>query len=412
MKRQLTAPDPALEALDGLDSPALLLHSGRRDRHWAHQSLLGRPRAWYRFDAECGGRLLGLDRPLRGRSVWEQLRELLNDPALPGVWIGYFSYDLGRLIEPGKLASPQPSPWPLVELGWCPQPQVFESQDPPAEPTAAADPPAADPVRSNLGRDGYLEAVQRIGRYIAAGDVFQVNVAQRFSATFAGSLRDLYKRLAAISPAWFGACLELPGNRGLASISPELFLAVDGDRVVTRPIKGTRPADRSAEELAGSEKDLAELNMIVDLMRNDLGRVCDYGSVAVTEARRIESHPTVHHATATIEGRLHPDRDVVDLLAATLPGGSVTGAPKVRAMQIIDELEPAARGPYCGCIGYLSADRLRLSVAIRTLLMEGSQVSFSVGAGIVADSNPEAEYAETLDKAAALLRALGAARPD
>ncbi|MDX1565473.1 MAG: hypothetical protein R3236_08715, partial [Phycisphaeraceae bacterium] len=210
MKRQLTASDPALEGLDGLEGPALLLHSGRRNRRWASQSLLGRPQAWYRFDAARGGQLTGLDRPLRGRSVWEQLRGLLNDPALPGVWIGYFSYDLGRLIEPNKLPPPPQSDWPLVELGWCPKLQTFPSQDPPAEPAAAAEPPAAASVRSDLGRDGYVEAVRRIGRYIAAGDVFQANVAQRFTASVSENIRKVYKRLAAVSPAWFGACLELP----------------------------------------------------------------------------------------------------------------------------------------------------------------------------------------------------------
>ncbi|MEO0515280.1 MAG: chorismate-binding protein, partial [Planctomycetota bacterium] len=167
------------------------------------------------------------------------------------------------------------------------------------------------------------------------------------------------------------------------------------------------------DELRDAEKDAAELNMIIDLLRNDLGRVCDYGSVRVTQPRTVESHPTVHHGVATVTGRLHVERSLRHLLRATFPGGSITGAPKVRAMQIIDELEPVARGPYCGAIGYAqleptAATTARLSIAIRTLLIdrEAGRLNFSVGGGIVADSDPAAEYDETLDKAEAMLRAL------
>jgi para-aminobenzoate synthetase component 1 len=200
----------------------------------------------------------------------------------------------------------------------------------------------------------------------------------------------------------------------LLSTSPELFLAVDGRQVVTRPIKGTRPAAAPVDELLHSEKDTAELNMIVDLMRNDLGRVCSYGSVKVAQPRTIESHPTIHHGVATVTGELHPSRDIVDLLRATLPGGSITGAPKVRAMQIIDELEPTARGPYCGCIGYLSRDEAMLNIAIRTMQLHREvddhyTVHCHAGGGIVADSNPAAEYQETLTKARAMIAALSIA---
>jgi len=256
--------------------------------------------------------------------------------------------------------------------------------------------------------------------------------------------------LATVSPAWFGAYLESPRDlhaldgacpqRALLSTSPELFLSVQGRQVTTRPIKGTRPVSASADELLHSAKDTAELNMIVDLMRNDLGRVCDYGSVRVAQGRTIESHPTIHHGVATVTGDLHASRDIVDLLRATLPGGSITGAPKVRAMQIIDELEPTARGPYCGCIGYLSRDEAMLNIAIRTMQLtrtsqpphesrtfipedEGPDqptpsqspptapdphytVHFHAGGGIVADSDPAAEYEETLDKARAMQTAL------
>ncbi|MFP4224246.1 MAG: anthranilate synthase component I family protein, partial [Phycisphaeraceae bacterium] len=276
---------------------------------------------------------------------------------------------------------------------------------------------AGEPVPA-VSRSEYEAAVQRVRDYIAAGDVFQVNLARRLTASFTGDTRHLFDALAAASPAWYGAYLELtraPGepSRAIASTSPELFLEVRAGHVTTRPIKGTRPATVAPEELLASEKDAAELHMIVDLLRNDLGRVCRYGSVRVPEPRTIESHPTVHHGVATVTGELAPGRDACDLLRATLPGGSITGAPKVRAMQIIDELEPARRGPYCGAIGLLHQDQAILNIAIRTILVETGddgvgRADFSVGGGIVADSDPAAEYEETLDKAAAIMRALRA----
>lgn len=493
VKRQCVHPsDQALAALAETppDRPIVLLHSGRFDRRWAQRSLLAQPRAWYRFELTGRGPRSTLIHAADGsphadsrhltHRLWPDLRRLLHAPALPGRWVGYFSYDLARLIEPGKLPPDRRAmhPWPLVELAWCPDLDEFPaSPDPPSDdagagagavgkrnevelaradaradphgqtpqtPFAHATPLRLDPPASNFTPDGYRAAVRRVLDYIAAGDVFQVNLAQRFTASYHGDRRSLYHRLAAISPAWYGGYLELPGRRALLSISPELFLEVSGRHVITRPIKGTRPNSGQArnanaetpkqirnpqsaiqnpiDTLRASEKDAAELNMIVDLMRNDLGRVCAYGSVRVTDPRTIESHPTVHHGVATIEGDLHHSKDIVDLLRATLPGGSVTGAPKVRAMQIIAELEPDPRGPYCGCIGWLSKDAACLNIAIRTMVMDASggttkrrsdegkgryDVSFSVGAGIVADSDPDAEYRETLDKAAALMQALG-----
>jgi para-aminobenzoate synthetase component 1 len=256
--------------------------------------------------------------------------------------------------------------------------------------------------------------------YIAAGDVFQVNLAQRFTGPFKGSPRAFYAQLCKQSPAWYGAFGELTRfdahepQRTLASISPELFLEIDANRrVTTRPIKGTRPSSASADMLRDSDKDRAELAMIVDLMRNDLGRVCSYGSIKVDDARSIESHPTVHHGVATISGQLHPSRDLVDLLRATLPGGSITGAPKVRAMQIIDELEPARRGPYCGAIGMIHGQQAVFNIAIRTVMIEQNQMNGTgradvwAGGGIVADSDPDSEYQEMLDKAKAMREALG-----
>ena len=423
MARQSVQParDAALAAMSRWpkDEPLVLLHSGRHHPRWATRSLLARPQLWFRYTAKRRSEIscqVSGDTPPSARcpkhwthNLWHDLRALLNDSNLPGRWFGYFSYDLGRLIEPTKLAPPS-GDWPLVELAWCPDVEELRTDELTVDEQALTigDPqPEIRNLTRNFTRSAYESAVCRVLEYIAAGDVFQVNLAQRFTTEYRGQPRQLYERLATVSPAWYGAYFELPGQRAIISTSPELFLSVERGHVVTRPIKGTRAAQCDARELLNSAKDTAELNMIVDLMRNDLGRVCSYGSVQVTESRTIETHPTVHHAVATIEGDLHPSKDIVDLLKATLPGGSVTGAPKVRAMQIIDELEPCPRGPYCGAIGCISRTELQLSVAIRTMLKRRELVDFSVGGGIVADSNPSAEYDETLTKAQAMLAALG-----
>lgn len=269
-------------------------------------------------------------------------------------------------------------------------------------------------IRSSLDGAAYDARVRRILDYIAAGDVYQVNLTRRFESVTDLSPDLLYLRLRARNPAPYSAFLPRDGYAVL-SASPELFLDVHDRRVVTRPIKGTRPRGRNPAEdaalradLNAGEKDRAELSMIVDLLRNDLGRVCEFGSIRVTSAGQLETHPTVHHRVATIEGRLREDVDVVDLLAATMPGGSVTGVPKIRAMQIIDELEPCPRGVYCGAIGFIGLDgRASFNLAIRTMIHLGDRVHVHAGGGIVAESDPRAEYEETLAKAAGLLSALG-----
>jgi para-aminobenzoate synthetase component 1 len=272
--------------------------------------------------------------------------------------------------------------------------------------------------KSNFSCDEYVDAVARSIEYIRAGDVFQVNLSQRFSMELGESPAAVYQRLLDESPARYGGLLEF-GDHALICNSPELFLRVDPDpvtgvrRVMTRPIKGTRPRfDGMDVELRASVKDQAELNMIVDLERNDLGRVCEVGSVTVSQPRVIEAHPTVFHGAATIEGVLRDDVSFVDLLRATFPGGSVTGAPKIRAMEIIEELEPVRRGPYCGAIGYLAPNgHMQFNVAIRTMIAKDGVVHIPVGGGIVADSDPQAEYEETLVKARAMFAALGLSLP-
>lgn len=258
-----------------------------------------------------------------------------------------------------------------------------------------------------MGRAGYEHAVARTVELIRAGDIFQANIAHALEARFEGSSRELFARLIEAAAPWYGAYLESPSET-VVSISPELFLEADfvSGRVTTRPIKGTRPAG-SAASLAASGKDQAELVMIVDLMRNDLGRVCEFGSIRVEEPRDIEPHAGVVHGVATVSGRLRAGVSPGDLVRAAFPPGSVTGAPKIRAMQVIDELETFERGVYCGSIGMLSdCGRAAWSVAIRTATIAGGVLRYPVGAGIVEESDPAAEWEETLHKAGAFAAVL------
>ncbi len=287
------------------------------------------------------------------------------------------------------------------------------------------------PISSSITRAEFLAAVTRAQAYIRTGDIYQVNLSQRLAAKFPwrdevadGAARadarptknhgwDLFTRLLAVSPAPFAAFLDC-GDFQIASSSPEQFLRMNGSHIATRPIKGTRPrstdATRDAQlayELQTSAKELAELVMITDLLRNDLGRFCEFGSVQVPELAQLERFAQVQHLVSTVEGRLRKDVTHFAALASAFPGGSITGAPKFRAMEIIDELEPIARGPYCGCHGYLGFNReSQLSISIRTAIHKDATAYFHVGAGIVADSSPEAEYEETLAKARGFMAAL------
>jgi para-aminobenzoate synthetase component I len=285
---------------------------------------------------------------------------------------------------------------------------------PPAYPVDAGWWPASLELRSSFTHRGYLDAVQRVREYIFAGDIFQANLSQRFEAPFTELPWAYYRRLRTRNAAPFAAYMEAP-EAVVVSASPERFLRVDANgHVETRPIKGTRPRGVGpehdaalAQALAESAKDRAENLMIVDLMRNDLSRVCAPRSVRVSELFSLERYPTVHHLVSTVLGDLERGHDALDLLRAAFPGGSITGAPKLRAMEVIAELEPSRRGVYCGSIGYwsLSGD-LDTNIAIRTALVQDGRIYFSAGGGIVADSDPEQEYRETLDKARALIDAL------
>jgi para-aminobenzoate synthetase component 1 len=272
-------------------------------------------------------------------------------------------------------------------------------------------------VRSSFTHAGYLDAVRRVREYILAGDVFQTNLSQRFEAPLTETPWQLYLRMRVRNAAPFAAFFEAP-EASVISASPERFLCVDDSgHVETRPIKGTMPRGFGPEHdgalgqaLSESAKDRAENLMIVDLMRNDLSRVCSPGTVRVPELFALEHYATVHHLVSTVVGQLAPGYDALDLLRAAFPGGSITGAPKVRAMEIIAELEPSQRSVYCGSLGYCSVTgALDTSIAIRTVIAPAGRgrVYFSAGGGIVADSDPEQEYRETLHKARGMIDALG-----
>lgn len=376
-----------------------------------------------------------------------RLPENGHDEPFGGGAIGYLSYDLNRYVERlGPAPGGEPD-LPLIDLAFYDRVLVYDhyqskwslsvcAWDENADLDAkwnveaevalnhaagaakhASGVPDAPPstVEADLTAQEYQDRVARALGHIVDGDIYQVNLAVRFSAPWGGAPFDLYRRLRHFTPSRYGAYLESESAH-IISASPELFLRVAGSKIQTRPIKGTRrrtgDAERDADRLAdllASPKERAELSMIVDLERNDLGRVCEYGSVVVTDHAYVDELPTVFHTVSCVEGRLREDAGPAELIRATFPGGSITGAPKIRAMTIIDELEPVSRGPYTGAIGAFGFDGgLSLSIAIRTIVLAGGTASFHAGSGIVADSDPAAEYEEVLDKARAMAKALGA----
>ena len=268
-------------------------------------------------------------------------------------------------------------------------------------------------LESNFTVNDYKNSVVNVKNYLKEGDIYQANISQRFSMPFEGDSWELYLKLRETNPGSFSAYISTPDLTILSS-SPELFLSLNAREIKTRPIKGTKPRgmnleedQKLANELGNSVKDQAENVMIVDLMRNDLGKVSSIGSVKVTELFELEKHPTVWHLVSTINSKLNPRYGPVDLLRQCFPGGSITGAPKIRAMEIIEEIEPDRRGVYCGSIGYIGFNgNMSTNIAIRTMTLEDNMIVFHSGGGIVSDSDPMSEYDETIDKARGLLNAL------
>lgn len=365
--------------------------------------------------------------------------QLPVDCELPfaGGLLGYLGYDFGRRLEPLPTGAIDDLQLPDARLGLYPwavitdhqlgttqlmcHPSVDEVEQQrllalfTAEP--ATEQPAfrlTSPFKADLTSEDYRAAFARIQAYIQAGDCYQVNFAQRFQAGFQGDPWAAYCALREACPTPFSGFMTLPDGDAILSLSPERFVKVSQRQVETRPIKGTRPRGRDAAEdaafaaeLLASPKDRAENLMIVDLLRNDLGRSCRIGSVKVPELFSLESYPNVHHLVSSVTGELADDHDALDLIAGSFPGGSITGAPKIRAMQIIDELEPTRRALYCGSLLYLDVrGEMDSSIAIRSLLVKDGSVSCWGGGGIVADSECEAEYQETFTKVRVLLSTL------
>jgi para-aminobenzoate synthetase component 1 len=389
---------------------------------------------------------------------FEKLQEVLNKYKLEkpvdklpkgmfsGGWIGYFSYELGRYIEHLPESTIDDLKMPLIRLSfydkvicydhkgknfWLIALELSDDNERSQEKLTFLEEllvkaesifePNQTPVdienvdftdyNCNMDKDSYLKAIDKIKRYIYDGQVYQVNFSQRFEREFCGRPIDLFHWQNNHNPSGYAAYIDT-GDFAIVSASPEMFIAIQDRFISTKPIKGTRPRvknkqtvnKRNFDELVKSEKEQAELNMIVDLERNDLARICKAGTRKVIEPRTIESYPTVFHAVATVAGELEDKTTFCDVLKAVFPGGSITGAPKISAMEIIDETEPTARGVYTGSIGFVGIDgNVCLNIAIRTVVISNQRAYIQTGGGIVADSEPEAEWQETLTKAKALV---------
>jgi para-aminobenzoate synthetase component 1 len=446
-------PESLVEGLAG-EHGIVLLRSSFFDSPQARYSFVAaRPLLIFRsFGSRC--QWSGSDR-LHFGNPWQILEEsmaryeLLDQIDLPfplGGCFGYWGYDLKNFVEPRLPRSAvNELELPDCHAGFYDSLVVFDHRldttwiistglQPDGSRDAAraraqfdfwaghlrAPPKPATPVTaavgspaSNLSREAFIDRVRQAQQYIRAGDIYQVNLSHRLTASTDLGGWPFFRRLCDASPAPFAAYIDC-GDFQVCSSSPESFLRLSGLDIQTRPIKGTRPrspdSNRDAQltyELQTSPKEMAELVMITDLMRNDLGRVCQYGSVQVPELVRLERYPQVQHLVSTVTGRLREGQTHFSAFASCFPGGSVTGAPKIRAMEIIDELEPVTRGPYTGAIGYIGFNReSQLSIAIRTAICRNGQIHFHAGAGIVNDSVAEAEYDETMAKAAGFIAAL------
>lgn len=368
-------------------------------------------------------------------------RPIDNKSKLPflGGAMGYFGYDLGRAIEKIPVLSENDIDLPDLKVGIYPWALIIDHKQKKSMLVGDKNDlrtrrewndlirfitdkgplkrrqkfKVMSEVSSNMSEADYATSFAKIKSYIQEGDCYQVNLAQRFHAMVEGAPWEAYQMLRTINPSPFSAYLNYEDFQILSN-SPERFLSVHDQVVETKPIKGTRPRSKNnaednalMKELLNSKKDQAENVMIVDLLRNDISKNCALGSVKVPKLFNIESYPNVHHMVSTITGKLRDNRSAIDLLRGSFPGGSITGAPKLRSMEIIEELEPHRRGIYCGSIGYISNDgNMDTNIAIRTILHKNNKMYFYAGGGIVYDSDVKAEYQETFDKAAAMMRVL------
>jgi para-aminobenzoate synthetase component I len=439
-------PIDAAEALRDLPGLALLetARPGRRAR-WTYLTadpvaVLEQPTPGRDPFADARGlvRRLAADAPRAGAAPGT------DAPPLLGGLVGYLAYDLGHALERLPTIATDDQDLPLLRLAlhdwvvaWDRRTgtawiggravdgdarrldrrldRVVERLLAPV-PAPVANDPEALTFTSSLSRDAYLAGVESVRASIARGDIYQANLTRRLEAPFDGQPWPLYRRLRTGDPSLYAAYLDLGERRAILSASPEPFIAVDrAGHVTTDPIKGTRPRGRTREqdrelacELLASEKDRAENVMIVDVLRNDLGRVCAPGTVRVPRLCRLERTAAVQHLVSTVTGRLARNRDAFDLLAASFPGGSITGAPKIRAMELLEELEPVRRGPYTGALGWYGPDgAMASSILIRTFVADGSRLSLHVGGGITYRSDPAAEWDETVAKARGPLSAIG-----
>lgn len=347
-------------------------------------------------------------------------------------WFGYLSYDLKNSLE--QLVKEQKNWLELPNIQMFNFDNIYQFDhdnkilmlygknlipSPPPLPEGEGEGSKVIKITSNMTRSEYLEKVESIIEKIRAGELYQANLTRKFFGEFADvpNQFQLFKKLCAVSPAAFSAFIKI-GDMAILSSSPESFLNIDAvGNVVTRPIKGTAPRGKTEEEdknlrenLQNSEKDRAENLMIVDLMRNDLAKTCDAGSIKVEKLFEVTTHATIHHLSSVISGKKRGNKSTLDVVCAAFPAGSMTGAPKIRAMNLCAELEGVERGVYSGAIGWFGGDgSCDLSVVIRTLIIKGDKFEFQVGGGIVADSNPDSEFMETIDKARGILLALGVA---
>jgi len=446
---------PALsETFAGLESPSILggnISKKDADRfsYWA-----ACPKEVFEFRRGEKEPFVKLQEVLNKYKLEESCDNNLPKGVFCGGWIGYFSYELGRYIERLPETTTDDIKMPLIRLCfydrvicydhiennfWLITLELPDDVERPGEKLAGLEqllgkaqkvsvpvPRAADlenidfsKIRCNMNKEYYLEAIEKIKRYIYDGDVYQINFSQRFECEYNARPIELFHWQNYYNPSPYAGYID-GGSFHIVSASPEMFVTIQDGVISTKPIKGTRPRISEAgkgkeinaknfDELVNSEKEQAELNMIIDLERNDVARICEPGTRTVIQPRTIESYPTVFHAVATVAGRLKPEISFCDILRAVFPGGSITGAPKIRSMEIIDETEPTARGVYTGSIGFIGIDGSAcLNIAIRTIIIADKKAFAQTGGGIVADSDPQAEWEETITKARALLAGIKA----